>query len=87
MKKSKSGITTKKVDMNKIISTCIRNDIKIYPVVYKPEYAKGQKSPKCQIEVDIRGKSLTLPDVYRQDSKLYETINELYIKYYNDYFN
>ena len=76
-----------KIDIDKMVSTCIKNGIKIYPVVYKTEYVKGQKSPKCQIEINIKGRSIVLPDLYKQDNKLYEIIRELYIKHYNDYLN
>lgn len=74
-------------DVYKIISTCIRNGVIIYPIVYEPEYAKGQKDPKCQIEINIKGRCVVLPDVYRQDKKLYEIIEQLYINHYNDHFN
>ena len=87
MRKNKSGITTEEVDIYNAMSTCIRNGIIIYPVVYRANDVKGQKNPKCQIEVNARGRCLTFPDIYKQDNKLYETIEQLYIKYYNDYFN
>lgn len=76
-----------KADVYKIISTCIKNDIKIYPVVYQPELNKGTRNPKCQIEVCIKGRCIVLPDIHRQDTKLYDKIQELYKTYYNDYFN
>ena len=67
-------------DINKIISTCIRNDIKVYPVPYRAE--RGERRPECQIEVSVRGRSMVLPEVYKQDIKLYEKIQELYRNYY-----
>ena len=76
-----------KNDINKIISKCIKNDIKIYPIVYNPELNKGTRSPKCQIEVCVRGKCILFPNIYKQDTKLYDKIEELYTSYYNDYFN
>lgn len=77
-------------DINKIISICIKNDVKVYPVVYQFDRVKGVAKPPCQIEVSVRGKKLILPDVYKQDAKLYDKIKELYRNYYtknHDYFN
>jgi hypothetical protein len=70
-----------------MISKCINNDIKIYPVPYPWVSAMGQRNPTCQIHIENKGRVEVLDEIYKQDYKMYDIIDKLYIQLYNDNFN
>lgn len=60
---------------------CLDNDIKVYPVPVKN--SNGHKRPECKIEIDYQGTKRQGTLIYKQDSKLYDKILEIYKAYYN----
>ena len=64
----------------KEIKYCWDNDIKIYPVPILKH--KGKKRPDCKIEINYQGTKRQGTEIYKQDSKLYNKIKELYKAYY-----
>jgi len=77
----------KKMTKQEMISKCINNDIKIYPVPYPWVSAMGQYKPTCQIHIENKGRVEVLDEIYKQDYKMYDIIDKLYIQLYNDNFN
>lgn len=77
----------KKTTIQEMISKCINNNINVYPVPFPLESSKGLKNPNCKIHINIRGVVKVLEDVHKQDSKLYNKIEETYKELYNDNFN
>jgi hypothetical protein len=65
--------------MNKI-QYCWDNDIKIYPVPVAR--SNGHKRPNCKIEIDYQGNKRQGTEIYKQNTKLYAKITELYNAYY-----
>lgn len=66
--------------MNKI-KYCWDNDIKIYPVPVPR--SNGHKRPNCKIEIDYQGNKRQGTEIYKQDTRLYAKITELYNAYYD----
>lgn len=64
--------------MTNNIKYCWANDIKIYPVPIDKT-----RNPKCKIEIDYQGSKRQGTEIYRQDVKMYEKIEELYNAYYD----
>ena len=63
------------------MSFCIKRDITIYPV--PKDNMRGVDRPECYIYVNDNGKLIKSPYLYKQDSKLYIKIYELYRYYYD----
>ena len=63
--------------IQKAISWCLKNQIKIYVIPIN----KGYKS-KVKIHINISGKEQIGKDIYYQDIKLSEKIQELYLHIY-----
>ena len=63
------------------VKYCWEMQIKVYPVPVSG--SNGFKSPKCKIEIDYQGTKRQGTEVYRQDVKMYDKIEELYNAYYD----
>ena len=64
----------------KAISWCFKNDIKI---IIKPIAKTGK--PDAMLEIHRQGRIQTGKEIYRQDKKLHNKIEELYIYLYNTF--
>ena len=53
---------------------CHKHSIRVYPVAID----KGAKNPRCKIEIEILGKTKLGNEIYNQDKKMWDKIEELY---------
>lgn len=68
-----------KPDINKTMSKCFKNNIKIYPVPEKGY--EGRQRPPCTIHVSMNDRVYVLEEIFKQDKKLQDKIEELYYYY------
>tara|TARA_S200002703_G_scaffold21913_1_gene18609 strand:+ start:4811 stop:5038 length:228 start_codon:yes stop_codon:yes gene_type:complete len=69
----------------KCMSWCLKNDIKIYPIIWKE--AHPERPPRMAIQVDYQGFKRTGDIIWSQRNKkerhgMYDRINLLYCNYY-----
>ncbi len=67
------------------MSWCLKNDIKIYPIIWKE--AHPERPPRMAIQVDYQGFKRTGDIIWSQRNKkerhgMYDRINLLYCNYY-----
>ncbi len=60
---------------------CWEQGIRIYPVPVPR--SNGKQKPECYIEIDFGSKKQKGEMTYKQDSKLYDKIHELYAYYFS----
>lgn len=68
------------MELYKKIKYCWEMQIKVYPVPVNN--SEGNRLPRCKIEIDYQGTKRQGTEVYKQELKMYDKIDEIYEAYY-----